>query len=115
MEVDLTKMGLGRLSEEERKKLQTKGWCFFCKNQGHISRSCPKKNQCTGGTPFQCPRTMNARTIKADEETVVEVATATLVPDRKAVLRGIQGMSMEERSTLLDELIMMDQSMSPSF
>jgi hypothetical protein len=58
---------------------------------------------------------MNARAIEADEETVVEIATTTSVPDRKAVLKGIQGMSQEERSTLLDELIMTDQPMSPSF
>jgi hypothetical protein len=29
--------------------------------------------------------------------------------DRKAVLRGIQGMSMEERTQLLDELILEDR------
>jgi hypothetical protein len=58
---------------------------------------------------------MNARTIEADEETVVEVAATTSIPDRKAVLKGIQGMSQEERSTLLDELIMMDQPTSSSF
>jgi hypothetical protein len=57
---------------------------------------------------------MNARTIEADEETIVEIAT-TSVPDRKAVLKGIQGMSQEERSMLLDELIMTDQPTSSSF
>jgi hypothetical protein len=114
MEVDLTEIGPGRLGEEERKKLRTEGQCFFCKSQGHISRNCPKKNQRTRGVPFQRPRTMNARTIEADEETVVEVA-ATSVPDRRAVLKGIQGMSQEERSTLLNELIMTDQPASSSF
>jgi hypothetical protein len=56
---------------------------------------------------------MNTRTIEANEETIVEVA-ATSVPDRRAVLKGIQGMSQEERSTLLDELIMTDQPTSSS-
>jgi hypothetical protein len=114
MEVDLTEIGPGQLSEEERKKLQTEGQCFFCKSKGHISRNCPKKNQRTGGVPFQRARTMNAYTIEADEETVVEVA-ATSVLDRTAMLKGIQGMSQEERSTLLDELIMTDQPVSSSF
>jgi hypothetical protein len=58
---------------------------------------------------------MNVHVTEADEETVVEVAATASVPDRKAVLKGIQGMSMEERSMLLDELIMTDQPTSPSF
>jgi Zinc knuckle len=31
------------LSEEEKKRLMAEGQCFFCKQQGHMSRNCPKK------------------------------------------------------------------------
>jgi Zinc knuckle len=31
------------LSEEEKKRLMAEGRCFFCKQQGHMSRNCPKK------------------------------------------------------------------------
>jgi Zinc knuckle len=31
------------LSEEEKKWLMAEGRCFFCKQQGHMSRNCPKK------------------------------------------------------------------------
>jgi hypothetical protein len=59
------------------------------------------------------PRTINARATDVDSETdtLVNVATtSTSNLDRKAVLRGIQGMSPEERTQLLDELIVSDQS-----
>jgi Zinc knuckle len=31
------------LSEEEKKRLMAEGRCFFCKQQGHMSKNCPKK------------------------------------------------------------------------
>jgi Retrotransposon gag protein len=36
------------LSDEERKKLQAAGRCFFCKAQGHMWRKCPKKKGRSG-------------------------------------------------------------------
>jgi hypothetical protein len=54
------------------------------------------------------------RVIDADEETVVDVATIS-IPNRQAVLKGIQGMSAEERGKLLDELILTEQTEQPSF
>jgi hypothetical protein len=53
-------------------------------------------------------------TIDVDEETVVDVA-AISIPNRQAVLKGIQGMNTEERGKLLDELIMTEQTEQPSF
>jgi hypothetical protein len=41
MDVDAVRMA--PLSEEEKKHLQVENRCFFCKNQGHISRNCQKK------------------------------------------------------------------------
>ena len=33
----------GRLSNSERDTLMREGRCFSCKEQGHITRECPKK------------------------------------------------------------------------
>jgi hypothetical protein len=55
-----------------------------------------------------------ARVVNADEETLIDVTTAS-TPDRQAVLKGIQGMSAEERGKLLDELIMTEQTVPSSF
>jgi hypothetical protein len=54
------------------------------------------------------------RVIDADKETLIDVANVS-TPNRRAVLEGIQGMSMEERGKLLDELIMTEQNTSSSF
>jgi hypothetical protein len=52
--------------------------------------------------------------VDADEETLVDIA-AVSIPNRQAVLKGIQGMNAEERGKLLDELIMTEQTEQPSF
>jgi hypothetical protein len=115
MDVDLAEVNSGRLNEAERKRLQAEGRCFFCKAQGHMSRQCPKKQARTGNPPnLTRPRTITARAVESEFEsdTINAATTATSSLDRKAVLKGIQVMSMEERTQLLDELIMSDQPSS---
>ena len=43
--MDVNNVRLGPLTDEERKKLSAKGRCFRCRQQGHMSRNCPKKHQ----------------------------------------------------------------------
>jgi hypothetical protein len=113
MDVDLAELGRGRLSEAERKKLQTEGRCFFCKAQGHMSRQCPKKGGRTGNAqnPIR-PRPVAAQTTEIEENAPIGANAVVEAPDRKAVLKGILGMSAEERTQLLDELILSDQPSS---
>jgi hypothetical protein len=110
MDIDLAEVGSSQLSETEQKRLQVEGRCFFCKAQGHMSRQCPKKQSRTGNPPnLTRPRTINARTAETEaKDNILTIITAPNL-DRKAVLKGIQGMNMEERTQLLDELIMSDQ------
>jgi hypothetical protein len=112
MDVDLAE--IGRMSDDERKKLRTEGRCFFCKAQGHMSRQCPKKTQTrtSNSSNFVRPRTINARAADTESEADTCVNTVTSTSDRKAVLRGIQGMSLEERTQLLDDLILEDRPSS---
>ena len=115
MDVDLAELGKGRMSEAERKRLQVEERCFFCKAQGHMSRQCPKKGGCTGNTQNPVhPRPVTAQTTEIDEDAPVSTNAVVTTPDRKAVLKGILGMSAEERTQLLDELILNDQ-LSSSF
>ena len=115
MDVDLAELGKGRMSEAKRKRLQVEERCFFCKAQGHMSRQCPKKGGCTGNTQNPVhPRPVAAQTTEIDEDAPVSTNTVVTTPDRKAVLKGILGMSAEERTQLLDELILNDQ-LSSSF
>jgi hypothetical protein len=45
---------------------------------------------------------------------VIDAAQTTSSPDRKAVLKGIQGMSSEERNLLMEELLT-NEATSSSF
>ena len=113
MDINLVELGRGRLSEAERKRLQTKGRCFFYKAQGHMSHQCSKKGGCTGNTQnLNCPQPITTQTTEVDEDTPVSANAVAMTPDRKAVLKGILGMSTEERTQLLDELILNDQPSS---
>ena len=42
-------MDFNPMTTQEREDIMRKGLCFGCKEPGHISRNCPKKNQ--GRTP----------------------------------------------------------------
>ena len=113
MDVDLAELGKGRLSEAEQKKLQTEERCFFCKAQGHMSHQCPKKGGHTGNTQNSMrPRPIAAQIAKIEENAPISANAVVETPDRKAVLKGILGMSTEERTQLLDELILNDQPSS---
>ena len=110
MDIDLAELGKGRLSEAERKKLQMEGRCFFRKAQGHMSRQCPKKGGRSGNTQNSIrPRPIATQTAKIEESTPISTNAVVETPDRKAILKGILGMSAEERTQLLDELILNDQ------
>ena len=50
---------------------------------------------------------------KVDEDVPVSTNAVAAPPDRKAALKGILGMSAEERTQLLDELILNDQPSLP--
>ena len=113
MDVDLTELGRGRMSETEQKKLQTEGRCFFGKAQGHMSHQCPKKGGRTRNTQNPTrPQPIAAQTTEVNEDVPVSANTVATISERKAVLKGILGMSTEERTQLLDELILNDQPSS---
>ena len=115
MDVNIAELGKGRLSKAEQKKLQTEGRCFFCKAQGHMSHQCPKKGGRTGNAQNPTrPQPIAAQTIEINEDAPVSANAVAAIPDKKAVLKGILGMSAEERTQLLDELILNDQ-LSSSF
>ena len=110
MDIDLAQMGTGQLSKEEQKRLRTEGWCFFCKNQGHISRGCPKKRQCTGGQNQLRPIAARITEVEGTNGDQVMVNEVRHDSGREGVLQSIWGMSATERAQLLDELIVDDGS-----
>jgi hypothetical protein len=98
MDVDVVRTN--PLSDEERKRLQVEGRCFFCKAQGHVSKGCPKKKYRlqTGGVNTK-PMQPRARTMEAGE-------SADDAAPTKDALQMIRGMNEEECTKLLDSLIL---------
>ena len=80
-----------------------------------MSHQCLKKGGHTGNrqNPTR-PRPITAQTTEIDEDAPVSANAVAVTPDRKAMLKEILGMSTEERTQLLDELILNDQ-LSSSF
>ena len=78
-----------------------------------MSRQCPKKGGRTRNTqnPIRS-RPIAAQTAKIEENAPISANAVAETPDRKAVLKGILGMSAEERTQLLDKLILNDQPSS---
>jgi hypothetical protein len=97
MDIDVVRTN--PLSDEERKRLQAEGRCFFCKAQGHVSKGCPKKkNRLQGGGVNAKPAQPWARTMEAGEP------ADDAAP--KDALQMIKGMNEEEHTKLLDSLIL---------
>jgi Zinc knuckle len=97
------------LSEEEKKRLMAEGRCFFCKQQGHMSRNCPKKPSRQNAAPTSpqparnAPPPPRARAARADDEETVVAA-----PEPKDgvddVINSIGHLNEGERQELIDKL-----------
>ena len=56
------------MTNEERTSLMKAGKCFNCKQAGHLSHTCPKKNKGKERTRNNKPRKGKARTTQVEEE-----------------------------------------------
>jgi Zinc knuckle len=85
------------------------GRCFFCKQQGHMSRNCPKKPSCQNAAPTSPQPARNApspprvRAARADDEETV-VATPEPKDGVDDVVNSIGHLSKGERQELIDKL-----------
>jgi uncharacterized protein YdaU (DUF1376 family) len=105
--MDVNAVQMVPLSEEEKKQLQAENQCFFCKNQGHISRNCQKKKsrQQGGDAPASQMNPPHAQTTKAEGM----ADDATPAANSANALQMIKGLNEEERTQLLDSLILESQ------
>jgi hypothetical protein len=104
--MDINAVWMAPLSDEEKKHLQAENRCFFCKNQGHISRNCQKKShQQGGGVPAS--RTNQPHVQATEAEGMAD--DAALAANSANALQMIKGLNKEERTQLLDSLILESQ------
>jgi Zinc knuckle len=85
------------------------GRCFFCKQQGHMSRNCPKKPSHSNTAPTtpqpsrNAPPPPRARTARADdEETIVAAPEPKEGVDK--VVNSIGHLNEGECQELIDKL-----------
>jgi hypothetical protein len=96
--MDLDAAQIDALAAEEKAKLQKEGRCFTCKKLGHGSRVCPNKpNKKDAATPTQGGK-FATRNIEPENED-------TKGP-KEAMAEQIKAMSVEERSVLLNNLML---------
>jgi Retrotransposon gag protein/Zinc knuckle len=97
------------LSEEEKQWLMAEGRCFFCKQQGHMSRNCPKKLNHPNTAPtnpqplHNVPPPPRVWTVCTDDEETV-VATPEPKEGVDEVVNSIGHLNEGERQELIDKL-----------
>ena len=96
--MDLDAAQIDALAAEEKAKLQKEGRCFTCKKLGHVSRVCPNKpNKKDTAAPTQ-----NGKFATRN----IEPKNGNAKGTKEAMAEEIKAMSAEERSILLDNLVL---------
>jgi Zinc knuckle len=68
MDIDVTRTDSAKADEKQR--LRREGRCFFCKEQGHLSRDCPKKK---GQNNLKLPQQPRVRANKKEDDETTQV------------------------------------------
>ena len=121
--MDVDNVRLGPLTDEERKKLSAEGRCFRCRQLGHMSRTCPKRQngQTTRTTANQAKvETMKSRTMEIVDDRddiseiesdgtatsfrTIKVNAAKLMPND--VVKALEGLTEEQRGEVLDQILL---------
>jgi hypothetical protein len=124
--MDVDNIRLNPLTDDERKKLSAEGRCFRCRQQGHMSRNCPKKQAGQSNQSQNTPRTYQNQTKArnteivddrdnvSDDGTEATVATTStqktyvnmvkIMPDD--VVKALEKLSKEQRGEVLDQILL---------
>ena len=93
--MDVDTAMLATIAAEEKQKLLKEGRCFNCKKLGHISRNCPTKTDRNAPNTNHRNHRMTARVAKVADN-----------KEETDLMEQIGNLTMEERSTLMDEMVL---------
>ena len=93
--MDVDAATLAAITAEEKQKLLKEGRCFNCKKLGHVSRNCPTKTN--NNTP---------NTNHRNHGMTVHTAETTDSKDETDLMEQIGNLTMEERSALMDKMVL---------
>ena len=95
MDIDYIEMAISAMTYKERGEFLKKGLCFNCKQPGHISRDCPKKN----------PNRSTSNAVNAPRYSQNRSSSEYFKkPDAKEMAKYIRAMNKEEQNELFDEV-----------
>jgi Zinc knuckle len=104
MDVDVTTTN--RTPDPDRERLIREGRCFYCKEQGHLSRECPVKKKRNANATG----TTRTRVTETSEVTTTPAPTSSKELSNAEVAKALKAMTDEERGKLAEFL-----SQDPSF
>jgi Zinc knuckle len=99
MDVDVTTTQSNRTPDPDREHLIHEGRCFYCKEQGHLSRECPVKKKRNANTTG----TTRVRVTETSEVAATNTPTSSK-PTNEEIAKALKAMSDEERGKLAESL-----------
>jgi Zinc knuckle len=98
MDVDVTTTQSNRTPDPDRERLIREGHCFYCKEQGHLSRECPvKKKRNANATGTTCAHVAETSEANPTPTPSKELSNAE-------VAKALKAMSDDERGKLAEFL-----------
>jgi len=92
---------LKKLTDEERKKLLAEGWCFRCRQQGHMAKFCPTRDTQGNATPH--PSTVTRTTDTTPAKSEPDKSPKPPLSKAQQIVAIEKSMTKEEQGAYLDE------------
>jgi len=118
MDVDINAVKAPQMSRDERLQLMKEKRCFYCKDEGHQARECPKKKKRNEtsktkdkGKQPTCARTSQTEVVddRDNEEKPEEDKDAPPAYDSLTTLvRRVKALKTEDREALMDQMASQD-------